>query len=214
MRELLTVWNQYGFETDVFDKYRDAVKRSNCDSVKVLSCLSIATSLMMIAYTLVTQKPMAGLAICLAQLAAGIAGVIISFRKDSSRKALLIVGYVISAIVYVLAVYGAVILNTDAFWIGAEIAVGCYLLDYALPVGILQIASYFMLYLGWNASPDITVTGSRLLFSLLFLAVSLVTCYTMNRTRVSLIMGKEESRQAADTDLLTACPRRRRLRTT
>ena len=203
MRELLAIWNQYGFETDVFDKYREAVKRSNGDSVKVLSCLSIATSLMMIVYTLVTQMPMIGLAICLAQLAAGIAGVLISFRKDSSRKTLLIVGYLISATVYVLAVYGAVTLNTDAFWIGAEIAVGCYLLDYALPVGILQVASYIMLYLGWNATPGITVSGSRLLFSLLFLAVSLVTCYTMNRTRVSLIMGKEETQRAADTDRLT-----------
>ena len=37
----------------------------------------------------------------------------------------------------------------------------------------------------------------------MYLAVGLVTFYTMNRTRVSLIIGREESRRQADTDLLT-----------
>ena len=37
----------------------------------------------------------------------------------------------------------------------------------------------------------------------MFLAIGLVTFYTMNRTRVSLIIGREESRKQADTDLLT-----------
>jgi diguanylate cyclase (GGDEF)-like protein len=38
---------------------------------------------------------------------------------------------------------------------------------------------------------------------MMYLTVGLVTFYTMNRTRVSLIIGREESRRQADTDLLT-----------
>jgi len=199
----LAIWNQYGFETDVFDKYREAVKRSNRDAVKVLSCLSIVSCLIIIGFSLATHQDMGVLIYCLLQMAAGIAGVIISFHKKSSRIALLIAGYAISVTLYMIAIYGTVELNTDAFWIGTQVAVGCYLLDYAWRVGLLQILSYIGLYMAWNSDPDVTVTGSRLLFSALFLIVSLVTAYTMNRTRVSLIMGKEETQRAADTDLLT-----------
>ena len=203
MSEKMTRWNQYGFETDVFDKYRDAVKRSNRDAIKVLSFISIAASLATIAFGFTTHQDKAGLVYCVLQLAAAIAGVIVSFRKDSTRGALLIVGYILSVTIHILAIYGTTVLNTDAFWIGTQIAVGCYLLDYAWRVGLLQLLSYAGLYLAWNANPNVDVTGTRMLFSTLFLMVSLVTYYTMNRTRVSLIMGKEETQRAADTDLLT-----------
>ncbi len=203
MNEFLTHINQYGFATDVFDKYRDAVKWSNRDSVRVFSCISIIACIATIIFGIVTKQSEVGLFFCALQLAAGIAGAIVSFRKDSSRKALLIVGYIISVTIHILAIYGTVAMKTDAFWIGTQIAVGCYLFDYAWHVGILQLLSYGGLYLAWNASPDVDVTGSRLLFSALFLVVSLVTFYTMNRTRTSLIMGKEESRVASETDLLT-----------
>ena len=203
MNEFLTHINQYGFATDVFDKYREAVKRSNRDSVRVLSCISIIACIATIIFGFVTKQAKAGLFFCVLQLAAGIAGVIISFRKNSSRKALLIVGYILSVTIHILAIYGTVALKTDAFWIGTQIAVGCYLFDYAWHVGLLQLLSYAGLYVAWNTSPDVDVTGSRLLFSGLFLLVSLVTFYTMNRTRTSLIMGKEESREASETDLLT-----------
>ena len=88
MREKLALWNQYGFATDVFDKYRDAVR--------VLSCISIFSCIATIIFGFATNQDLTGLAFCLVQLGAGIAGVIISFRKDSSRTALLIVGYCLS----------------------------------------------------------------------------------------------------------------------
>ena len=203
MREALSHWNQYGFATDVFDKYRDAVKRSNRDAVRVLSCVAIFASIATILFGFATNQDRTGLYYCVFELAAGILGAVISFRENSTRKALLIVGYVLSVSIHMLAIYGSMALKTDAFWIGTQIAVGVYLFDYAWHVGILQILSFLGLYLAWTASPDITVTGSRLMFSGLFLLVSLVTFYTMNRTRTSLILGKEENRQASETDLLT-----------
>ncbi len=203
MKEFLTHINQYGFATDVFDKYRDAVKRSNRDAVRVLSCIAIIACIATTIFGFVTKQAKLGLFFCMLMLAAGGAGAIVSFRKDSSRKALLTVGYILSVTIHILAIYGTVALKTDAFWIGTQIAVGCYLFDYAWHVGILQLLSYGGLYLAWSTSPDVNVTGSRLLFSALFLLVSLVTFYTLNRTRTSLIMGKEESRVASETDLLT-----------
>ena len=203
MREALSHWKQYGFTTDVFDKYRDAVKRSNRDSIKVLSCVTIVACIATIVFGFTTNQNKAGLFYCLFVLAAGILGAIITFREKSSRTALLAVGYLLCVSIHMLAIYGAVALKTDAFWIGTQIAVGCYLFDYAWRVGLLQLLSYAGLYLAWTASPDVDVTGTRLLFSGLFLLVSLVTFYTLNRTRTSLILGKEENRQASETDLLT-----------
>ena len=203
MSRVMTIWNQYGFETDVFDKYRDAVKRSNRDSVRVLSCVTLAASILTMIFGFTTKQAITGLYFCLFEFAAGLAGVLISFRKGSSRKLLLAAGYIVSAAAYCIAIYGSVALKTDAFWIGVQIAVGCYLFDYAWRVGLLQLLSYFGLYTAWNASPELAVDGTRLLFSGLFLAVGLITSYTLNRTRASMILGKEETRKASETDLLT-----------
>ena len=203
MREALSHWTQYGFATDVFDKYRDAVKRSNRDSLRVLSCVTIAACIATIVFGYVTDQNKSGLYYCLFELVAGIIGAVISFREKSSRTVLLLSGYLLCFSIHLLAIYGAVALKTDAFWIGTQIAVGCYVFDYAWRVGLLQLLSYAGLYFAWNASPDVAVDGTRLLFSGLFLLVSLVTFYTLNRTRASLILGKEETRQASETDLLT-----------
>ena len=75
MNEKLAIWSQYGFETGVFDKYRDAVKRSNRDSVKVLSFISIVTSIATIVFGLATKQEIAGLYFCLFMLAAGPEGI-------------------------------------------------------------------------------------------------------------------------------------------
>ena len=131
MREKVTFWNQYGFATDVFDKYRDAVKRSNRDAVKVLSIIALFSCAATIVFGFATNQDLTGLFFCLIQLAAGIAGILISFSKKSTRKALLIAGYCLSVTIHMLAIYGALMLKTDAFWIGAQIAVGVYLFDYA-----------------------------------------------------------------------------------
>ena len=196
-------WNQYGFQTDVFDKCRDAVKRCNRDSVKVLSCISIVTSIATIAFGLTTKQEIAGLYFCLFMLAAGIAGVAVSSLVRCTRTALLAVGYILSAAIHLLAVFGSGMLKTDAFWIGAQLAVACYVFDYAWRVGLLQILSFLGLYITWNARPEIQVDGTRLLFSGIFLVIGLITFYTLNRTRASMILGREETRKASETDLLT-----------
>ena len=202
MREKVTFWNQYGFATDVFDKYRDAVKRSNRDAVKVLSIIALFSCAATIVFGFATNQDLTGLFFCLIQLAAGIAGILISFSKKSTRKALLIAGYCLSVTIHMLAIYGALMLKTDAFWIGTQIAVGVYLFDYAWHVGLLQMLSYLGLMLAWLAA-GVPADGSRYLFSGIFFAVSIVTFYTMNRTRTSLILGKEVTREASETDLLT-----------
>ena len=202
MREKLTIWNQYGFATDVFDKYRDAVKRSNRDAVRVLSIFTLFSCAATMVYGFVTKQDTTGLIFCLIQLAAGVAGVLVSFSEKSSRLAMLIAGYGLSVSIHLLAIYGSITMKTDAFWIGCQIAVGVYLFDYAWHVGLLQVMSYLTLMLGWVATgADMNV--GRLLFSGLFLLVGLITFYTMNRTRTSLILGREVTREASETDLLT-----------
>ena len=94
-------------------------------------------------------------------------------------------------------------LKTDAFWIGAQLAVACYIFDYAWRVGLLQLLSFAGLYVTWIARPEIDVDGTRLLFSGIFLVIGLITFYTLNRTRASMILGREETRKASETDLLT-----------
>ena len=203
MSRKIAALNQYGYETDVFDKYRDAVKRSNRDSVKVLSYISIVTSVVIIVFGLTTKQEIAGLYFCLFMLGAGIAGVAVSSWVKCTRTALLTAGYILSASIHLLAIFGSGMLKTDAFWIGAQLAVACYLFDYAWRIGLLQIFSFAGLYITWISRPEIEVDETRLLFSVIFLLVGLITFYTLNRTRASMILGKEETRKASETDLLT-----------
>lgn len=194
--------NQYGFETDVFDKYRDAVKKTNREAIMVLSVSGILVALAMTVFGFVTGQPIEGLTYCVVLLTAAVIALVVSIRKQTPPGGVLAAGYCLCVALYMIAIYGTVTMKTDAFWIGTQVAVGCYLLDYAWRVGLLQIASYIALNIAWRAS-GVDVTGQRLLFSIVFLVVGLATFYTMNRTRVNLIMGREESRKAADTDLLT-----------
>ena len=198
----LTLINQYGYETDVFDKYREAVRKSNSGAVRVLSIAGVVDAMAMTAFGIFQKMPISGFYMCMYLLAAGIAGALISFRKDSSRTGLLVSGYLVSIGFYLLAIFGTVTMKTDAFWIGTQVAVGCFLLDYAWRVGLLQMLSYFALRVAWN-SMEGGADPNRFIFSTLFFVVGLVTFYTMNRTRISLIVGQEENRHAADTDLLT-----------
>ena len=196
-------FSQYGFETDVFDTYREAVRRSNRQSIQVMSMLGIVISLVTLAYRVTTrQHTTDGLWFCVALLAAGALAAVASFRQHTPRGLLLGAGYLLSAALYALSIYGSISLKTDAFWIGTQVAVGCYILDYAWRMGAMQLLSYLALSVMWIAVKA-EVTDVRFLFSIMFLAIGLVTFYTMNRTRVSLIIGREESRKQADTDLLT-----------
>ena len=202
MRGFFARANQYGFETDVFDKYRDVVRKTNREAVLVLSITGIATAIAMIVFGLVTKQPMEGLAYCIVLLTAGIIGTAVTLRKEVSGGGVLAAGYCVTVALYMISIYGTMIMKTDAFWIGTQVAVACYLLDYAWRIGLLQILSYAALNAVWHLS-GVPVNGQRLLFSIVFLVVGLVTFYTMNRTRAGLIAGREESRKAADTDMLT-----------
>ena len=202
MSEKLRLWNQYGFELDVFDKYRESVRRSNQGSVRVLSVLALLSSIAIIIYGLLTKQPKIGAVFCLLQLISGIYGAIVSFRKDCPRNKLLRAGYFLSITIHLISIYGAAAFRSDAFWIGTQVAVACYLFDYAWRVSTLQVASYAILNLVWRLT-GVSLDSTRILFSAMYLMISLVTFYTINRARVSLIAGQEESQFQADTDLLT-----------
>ena len=195
-------FSQYGFDTDVFDTYREAVRRSNRQSIQVLSILGVVISLVTVAYGVTTRQGSDGLWFCVALLATSALAAVASFRKQTPRGLLLSAGYLVCAALYALSIYGSIYMGTDAFWIGTQVAVGCYILDYAWRMGTMQLLSYLALSVIWIAE-SAEVTDVRFLFSIMFLAIGLVTFYTMNRTRVSLIIGREESRKQADTDLLT-----------
>ena len=204
MKERIRIWNQYGFQLDVFDKYREAARRSNENSVKVFSVVAILCAVSVLVFGFVTKQEPVGAFFCGLQLISGIVGAAISFRpgKKSTRERLLFALYFMSISTYLLSVYGTAAFGSDAFWIGTQMAVACYLFDYAFRAGLVQIGSYLTLRLVWNLT-GVTPDPARLLFSAMYLLVSLVTFYMLNRTRATMILGKEESRQQADTDLLT-----------
>ncbi len=202
MKEKLQFWNQYGFELDVFDKYRDSVTRSNKVAIKVLSVLVIITTLIIMAFGFVTKQPEEGAIFCFLALSAGVYGVFVTFREESTREKILTAGYFLCIAVYMLSIYGLYTYKSDVFWVGTLVAVACYIFDYAWRVGSLQIASYIAMMLVWNYS-GVKMDSIRIVYSALYLVISLVTFYALNRARVKLIAGQQRSQYQADTDLLT-----------
>lgn len=201
-KEKLRFWNQYGFELDVFDKYRESVRRSNRGSVRVFSILAIISSVVIIVFGLITDQDKIGALFCLFQLASGVYGAVVSFRDSCTRRQLLRSGYFLSVTTHMLSLYGTYAFNSDAFWIGTVVAVACYLFDYAWRVAALQIASFLVLTGIWTAV-GVQAEPIRIVMGGMYLVISLVTFFTLNRARVNLIVGKEESQYEADTDLLT-----------
>ena len=202
MKEKLQFWNQYGFELDVFDKYRDSVTRSNKVAIKVLSVLVIFVTLVIMVFGFVTKQPEEGAIFCFLTLSAGAYGVFVTFREERTREKILTAGYFLCIAVYALSIYGAYTYKSDAFWVGTLVAVACYFFDYAWRVGSLQIASYIVMMLVWNYS-GVKMDSIRIVYSVLYLMISLVTFYALNRARVKLIAGQQRSQYQADTDLLT-----------
>ena len=204
MTEKLRLWNQYGFKPDVFDKYHESVRRSNQGSIQVFSVLAIVSSIMVSCSGLITSQPRTGLFFCLMLLASGVYGAVVSFRKGKNcpRKKLLQAGYFLSITTHLISIYGTFLTHSDVFWVGALVTVACYLFDYAWRVSVLQIASFIALTISWSEAginPDLP----RVLFCFMYLVISLMTFYTLNRARVNLIAGQQESQIKADTDLLT-----------
>ena len=202
MREKLRFWNQYGYEIDVFDKYRDSVTRSNQISVKVFSVLAIVCTLVIMVFGLLTKQPETGVIYCFLALSAGAYGAYVSFQHNCTREKLLLAAYYLCIATYALSIYGAVAYRSDAFWIGTLLCVACYVFDYAWRVSLLQILSYVALRIAWPAA-GLAIDPIRQMYSTLYLVISLVTCYALNRARVRLIAGQQKSQYQADTDLLT-----------
>jgi diguanylate cyclase (GGDEF)-like protein len=150
----------------------------------------------------VSKQPETGAIYCFLTLSAGAYGMFVSFQKESTREKLLLAGYYLCLATYALSIYGAVTYRSDAFWIGTLLAVACYVFDYAWRVSLLQIASFVAIRLVWSTT-GMPIDPVRNIFSVLYLVISLVTCYTLNRARVRLIAGQQKSQYQADTDLLT-----------
>ena len=202
MRERIRLWNQYGFEPDVIDKYRESVTRSNRVSVRVFSILDLTVSLVIMAFGFITGQPKEGAVFCFVSLSAGIYGAYASFRHGRSGKRLLTAAYFLCVSTYALAIYGVYVYKSDAFWIGTVLSASCYVFDYAMRIGVLQVASYAALQAVWLSS-GVSIDPVRKIYSALFLLISLVTFYTLNRARAAMIAGQQKSQQQADTDLLT-----------
>ena len=202
MREKLRLLNQYGSETDIFDKYRDSVTKSNQIAVKMFSVLVIFCTLIIMVFGIVTKQPETGLIYCFLALCAGAYGAYVSFQNNCTREKLLVAGYFLCIATYTLSIYGAVTYKSDAFWIGTLLCVACYIFDYAWRVSLLQIASFVAIRLVWSTT-GMAIDPVRGVFSSLYLVISLVTCYALNRARVRLIAGQQRSQYQADTDLLT-----------
>lgn len=202
MREKLRLLNQYGYETDIFDKYRDSVTKSNQIAVKMISVLAFFCTLIIMVFGIVTKQPETGLIYCFLALCAGVYGAYVSFQNDCTRERLLVAGYFLCIATYTLSIYGAVTYKSDAFWIGTLLCMACYIFDYAWRVSLLQIASFVAIRLVWSTT-GMAIDPVRGVFSSLYLVISLVTCYALNRARVRLIAGQQKSQYQADTDLLT-----------
>ena len=93
MREKLRLLNQYGYETDIFDKYRDSVTKSNQIAVKMFSVLAIFCTLIIMVFGIVTKQPETGLIYSFLALCAGVYGAYVSFQNDCTRERLLVAGY-------------------------------------------------------------------------------------------------------------------------
>ena len=75
---------QYGYDTDVFDKFRDAVARYNRDALKVLGPAGVLTGLTVLVLLIVSQGSGDGIALAALLLIAGCAGIVGWFRRPAT----------------------------------------------------------------------------------------------------------------------------------
>ena len=196
-------FKQYGYETDVFDKYRDAVTRYNCSALKVLGIAGCLTGIItMIA--MVTSGRKSGLFFAALVLAAGIAGAAVAWLKDVDRKFVQAAGYVLCIAFYTLAIVANVQFGkdgADAFWIGVNMGMCCYLLYYSTHLLGMQVLSFLALVIACDQSGGFP--EDRLIACIVFLVAGMGTSYALGRARIGLIMSREVTKKQADTDLLT-----------
>ena len=192
---------QYGYDTDVLDKYRDAVARYNRGALSVLSAAGILTAAVTLAVSAVNHHT-SGLILCLVMLAVSAAAIAAARQKTSGLRTLRAASYILCLAFYALAIYGNVMLDLDAFWVGVNMAVGCYMLDYSLRMFALQGVSFLALVVVMDGVTH-TLTVERFAVNAVFLLAGMVTVYVLGRSRLGLIMSREATKVQADTDRLT-----------
>ena len=195
-------FRQYGYDTDVFDKYRDAVARYNGSALKVLGpagCLMGVASLVLM---LISGKT-GGLFFAVMTLIAGIAGTAATRMQNVDRRIIQTAGYVLCATFYGLAIYGNQALRTDAFWVGVNMAMSCYLLYYATQLLTIQVISFGALVIACDQAGGFAGSPYKFAVYTAFLLAGIVTLYVTGRARIGLIMSREVTKKQADTDLLT-----------
>ena len=193
-------FRQYGYDTDVFDKYRDAVIQYNISALKVLGmagCLTGAVSLIL----MLTGGRTEGIPFAILILLAGIAGSVIVRMKKVDRRLIQAAGYVLCAAFYTIAIYANVIQERDVYWVGINMAVSCYLLYYSTHLLGMQVVSFLALVIACDQYGGFP--ASRLLSCTVFLLAGVITLYALGRARIGLIMSREVTKKQADTDLLT-----------
>ena len=195
------LFNQFGYRMDIIDSYRTAVDRSNHGALRTLAVITTLVGLLVSVYEL--RKPLStGAAISAVLAAAGLLGLRTGLKKQPKRWEILSSIYLIFVCFYAMAVYGTITRNTEVFWVGIQMGLCCYVLDYAWRVLTLQGVSYLAMLLTW-IYVDGQTDKSRIMFQTGFLLCGMVTFYALARTKLSMILSREESRQQADTDLLT-----------
>ena len=192
---------QYGYELDAFDKYRDAVVRHNRMALKVLSMLGFLTAVG-VTVPLFTGRHSGAWIWGLFMLASSLFTYMTAKRETSGRGMILFAGYVLWSAFYAVAIYGNVISGREAYWVGINVALGCYLLDYSVRMFAFQTASFLALIFAIILSSG-DISGQRALVSAVFLIVGMITVYALGRARLGLIMSREVTRIQAETDQLT-----------
>ncbi len=193
-------FRQYGYDIDVFDRYRDAVTRYNRSALRVLGIAGAVTGLSALAFMLISGKP-GGIFFAALMLAASAGGIAATRTKDPDRRMIQLAGYALCAAFYALAIYGNASLQKDAFWVGANMAMSCYLLYYSTHLLGMQLISFLALVIACDQHGGFA--ADRLAVCTVFLAAGIVTLFTLGRARLALIMSREVTKKQADTDLLT-----------
>lgn len=195
-------FRQYGYETDVLDKYRDAVVRYNRSALRVLGMAGCAAGLAAMILMLINGRP-DGLVFAVLIMAAGGAGIALVRMKDVDRRTIQAVGYLLCIAFYALAIYGNNTLRTDAFWVGVNMAMSCYLLYYSTQLLAIQFVSFLALVISTDNGGGFAGSPYKLAVYIVFLLAGLVTLYVTGRARLGLIMSREATKKQAETDLLT-----------
>ena len=196
-------FRQYGYETDVFDKYRDAVARYNRSALRVLGMAGCLAGLVSLIFMLAEGKT-GGIFFAVLMVVAAIIGTVVARMKDVDRRIVQAAGYLLCVAFYALAIVGNVQFGhdgADAFWVGVNMAMSCYLLYYATHLLSIQLVSFLALWIACDQRGGFP--ADRLMICSIFLVAGMLTVYALGRARIGLIMSREVTKKQADTDLLT-----------